>query len=109
MVRSYINYSYVDLTECDNTYPDQCRTPRLGCFFDKPDSGDFPDAFFVSNQIDISSSHVLNTPQPCHLITKLRIMVGSMETKVVVKETTPVYYSVQLQTVWFLLVASKAS
>lgn len=42
----------MDLTECDGTYPDQCRTPRLDRFFDKPDSGDFPDAFFVSNQID---------------------------------------------------------
>ena len=31
------------------------------------------------------SSHVLNTPQPCRLITKLRIMIDSMETKVVVK------------------------
>ena len=35
--------------------------------------------------VKISSSYVLNTPQPCRLITKLRIMVGSMETKVVVK------------------------
>ena len=35
--------------------------------------------------VKVSSSHVLNTPQPRRLTTKLRIVIGSMETKVVVK------------------------
>ena len=35
--------------------------------------------------VKISSSHVLNTPQKRRLTTKLRIVIGSMETKVVVK------------------------
>ena len=35
--------------------------------------------------VKISTSYVLNTPQPRRLTTKLRIVIGSMETKVVVK------------------------
>ena len=32
-----------------------------------------------------SYSHVENTPQPCHQSMKLRIMISSVQTKVVVK------------------------
>ena len=35
--------------------------------------------------VKISSSHALNTPQPRRLTMKLRIVIDSMETKVVVK------------------------
>ena len=34
--------------------------------------------------VKISSSHIVNTPQPRRLTTKLRIVIGSMEIKVVV-------------------------
>ena len=38
-------------------------------------------AYYVKS----SSSHVQNTPQPCRQSKKLRIMIGSIKTKVVVK------------------------
>ena len=38
-------------------------------------------AYYVKS----SSSHVQNTPQPCRQSTKLRIMIGSIKTKVLVK------------------------
>ena len=39
----------------------------------------------IGIHVKSSSSHVQNTPQPCRQSTKLRIMIGSIKTKVVVK------------------------
>ena len=40
---------------------------------------------YTEGYVNPSSSHVENTPQPCRQSTKLRIMISSVQAKVVVK------------------------
>ena len=40
---------------------------------------------YTERYVNPSSSHVENTPQPCRQSTKLRIMISSVQAKVVVK------------------------
>ena len=35
--------------------------------------------------VNLSSSHVENTPQPCRQSTKLRTMISSVKSKIVIK------------------------
>ena len=48
------------------------------------DCDDISLSFVVRQQVEACSVHV-NTPQPCHLTMKLRIVISSIKTKVVIK------------------------